>query len=140
MARPRRFPRRLRLKRRRLLRPLFRRGAARTVAAGCIRLLFRRVPRALLPPDAPLQVAFVPGRQRGAVVRNRVRRALREVYRHHHARLMDRLPLGPSDGVALAVLFRGTVDRALHAHVAADLPRALDRLAADPAFAASSHN
>ena len=138
MDRPRRFPRRFRLKRRRLLRPLFRRGSAGSVAAGCLRLLFRRVPRALLPPDAPLQVAFVPGRQRGAVVRNRVRRALREAYRQHHAALVGRLALGPAHGLALVVLFRGTVDRALHAHVAADLPRALDRLVT--ALAESPHN
>lgn len=130
MTRPdERFPRRLRLKRRLLLRPLFRRGHAQTVAAGTIRLVFREVPRALVPGDVPIQVAFVPGRQPNAVVRNRVRRTLREVYRRHHRSLVDLLALPADRAVTAAVLFRGTVASDLFARVAADLPRALYRMA-----------
>lgn len=125
-----RFPRALRLKRRRLLRPLFRKGQSGSVAAGCVRLTFQRLPRADLPHGVPLQVAFVPGRQPSAVVRNRVRRILREVYRRHHGRLVDLLALPPEGALTLAVLFRGTDAPDLFARVSADLPRALDRLVA----------
>ena len=65
-----------------------------------------------------------------AVVRNRVRRTLREVYRLHHRLLVDLLALPPAESLVLAVLFRGTVGPDLHAHIAADLPRALGRMAA----------
>ena len=154
-----RFPRRLRLKQRRLLRPLFARGrpsaaeratperasvapggAVVTAAAGCVRLLARRSPASVLaagpypgaPLGVPMQVAFVPGRQPSAVVRNRVRRSLREVYRVHHGRLVDLAPFQAAaavgDGLAVAILFRGTVGADLHTLVARDLPRAFDRL------------
>jgi len=124
-----RFPRVLRLKRRALLRPLFRKGQSLTAAAGGVRVLFRQVPRAALPHPVPLQVAFVPGRQPSAVVRNRVRRTLREVYRCHHRHLVDLLALPDTEALAVAVLFRGTVTPDLHARLSVDLPRALDRMA-----------
>lgn len=121
-----RFPGPLRLKQRRLLRPLFRRDAAASVAAGSLRLLFRRVPREAHQP--PLQVAFIPGRQPTSVVRNRVRRILREVYRRHHARLVDLLALAPTEMLTLGILLRAAPGPDLHARVSADLPRALDRM------------
>ena len=139
-----RFPRRLRLKQRRRLRPLFVRGrsdeggAGITAAAGCIRLLARRSPAAAFPPGpypmgVPLQVAFIPGRQPSAVVRNRVRRILREVYRVHHGRTVGLAPFQAladrGEGLSVAVLLRGAVTPRLHADVARDLPRALARLA-----------
>lgn len=124
-----RFPRVLRLKRRALLRPLFRKGQSLTAAAGGVRILFRQVPRVSLPYPVPLQVAFVPGRQPSAVVRNRVRRTLREVYRCHHGHLVDLLALPETDALAVAVLFRGTVAPDLYARLSNDLPRALARMA-----------
>lgn len=140
-----RFPGAYRLKHRRLLRPLFRRDEAVSVAAGCLRLLFRRVPRQAHQP--PVQVAFLPGRQPTSVVRNRVRRTLREVYRRHLARLVDLLPLGPTEMLTLGILLRAAPGPDLHARVAADLPRALDRMLAALGTAArldtpgtSSHN
>lgn len=156
-----RFPRRLRLKQRRRLRPLFARGRAAdgvpvvTAAAGCIRLLARRSPAADFPPGpypmgVPVQVAFVPGRQPSAVARNRVRRILREVYRVHHGRTVGLAPFraiaSAADGLSVAILLRGKVSPDLHADVARDLPRAFARLAealaapAAPAPADSSHN
>ncbi len=129
-----------------------------TTAAGCIRLLVRASPATALAPGpypggVPLQVALVPGRQPSAVVRNRVRRQLREVYRVHHGRLVGLAPFqalaAAGEGLAVAILFRGAVGPDLHAQVARDLPRALDRLAvalsaaeapARPPAAASSHN
>lgn len=162
-----RFPRRLRLKQRRLLRPLFARGRSPesasaapggpvvTAAAGCIRVLARVSPAGALAPGpypfgVPLQVAFVPGRQPSAVIRNRVRRQLREVYRVHHGRLVGLAPFqalaATGAGLSIALLFRGAVGSDLHMRVSHDLPRALDRLAAalgtsgPPAPTASSHN
>ena len=78
-----RFPRATRLKRRRLIRPLFDRDRddVGTVAVGCVRLLYRTVARAETGYDTPVQVGFAPGRFRGAIARNRVRRLLREGYR-----------------------------------------------------------
>ena len=121
-----RFPRSSRLKLRKLLRPLFRRGGSQTVAAGCVRLLFRRVSWA--ETAVPVQVAFVPGRQPNSVTRNRVRRALREVYRVHQGGLVDLFALPERGALTVAVLFRSVVDADLHARVAADMPRALERL------------
>ncbi len=96
----------------------------------------------------PLQVAFVPGRQPSAVVRNRVRRILREVYRVHHGRTVGLAAFQAlatsGDGLSVAILLRGSVSPDLHAQVARDLPRALGRLAEAlglPASGvASSHN
>jgi RNase P protein component len=139
-----RFPGAYRLKHRRLLRPLFRRGEAGTVAAGCLRLLFRRVPRDAGQPA--VQVAFLPGRQPDAVTRNRVRRILREVLRRHLARLVDLLPLAPAEMLTLGILLRGAPGPDLYARVSEDLPRALDRMlgalgaSGGLADAPSSHN
>lgn len=148
------FPRSHRLKRRRLIRSLFdrRRADVGTVATGCVRLLFRVVPRAATGYDTPIQVGFAPGRRvRNAVARTRVRRLLREVYRVHQHVVVDlfaRRPASPNAdragpdaaGRALIVmiLFRGDPARAAD-EVPRDLPRALrraaDHLAADPAAA-----
>ncbi len=140
-------------------------GEVVTAAAGCVRLLARRSPASVIaagpypgtPLGVPMQVAFVPGRQPSAVVRNRVRRSFREVYRVHHGRLVDLAPFqavaAVGDGLVVAILFRGTVGADLHALVSRDLPRAFERLgpllasvpatsapAPDAPPAASSHN
>jgi ribonuclease P protein component len=158
------FPRSHRLKRRRLIRSLFdrRRADVGTVATGCVRLLFRVVPRAATGYDTPIQVGFAPGRRvRNAVARTRVRRLLREVYRVHQHVVVDlfaRRPASPNadsassdadgpdaDGpdaadraLIVMILFRGDPARAAD-QVPRDLPRALrraaDHLAADPAAA-----
>ena len=98
----------------------------------------------------PLQVAFVPGRQPSAVVRNRVRRIRREVYRVHHGRTVGLAAFqalgADGGGLSIALLLRGAVSPDLHARVARDLPRALSRLAdalaaaGPPSGADSSHN
>ncbi len=125
---PASLPRAARLKRRRLLRPLFdrRRQDVGTVAAGCVRLLFRTVARAETG-GAPVQVGFAPGRARNAVRRNRVRRLLREVYRVHQHALLD-LFLQRGDTLTLMILFRGRPEEAA-ACIRRDLPAALARAA-----------
>ncbi len=125
-----RFPHATRLKRRRLIRPLFdrHRDDVGTVAVGCVRLLYRTVARAETGYDTPVQVGFAPGRFRGAVARNRVRRLLRENYRVRQHVLAD-LFLQRPDTLTVMVLFRGRVEAA-SACIPRDLPRALERLAA----------
>ncbi|MXW15138.1 MAG: ribonuclease P [Rhodothermaceae bacterium] len=80
-----RFPRSMRLKRRRLIAPLFERSASDTksLVAGSIRILYRFVPRSTTGADTPIQVGFAPGRCRNAVQRNRIRRQMREAWRRN---------------------------------------------------------
>ncbi len=123
------FPRAARLKRRRLIRSLFDRNRddVGTVALGCVRLLYRAVPRAQTGYDVPVQVGFAPGRVRTAVVRNRIRRLLREVYRVHQHTLVDLFAHRP-ETLTVMVLFRGRPETAT-ACIPRDLPQALERLA-----------
>ena len=123
------LPRPFWLKQRRLIRPLFDRSDpdARSVAVGCVRLVFRAVPREEVGPGVPVQVGFAPGRRtRSAVGRNRLRRQMREVYRRHQRALVD-LFLRRGDTLTLMVLFRGDPDRAPSC-LSHDLPAALERV------------
>lgn len=104
-------PRSHRLKRRRLIRPLFDRDRAdvRTIPSGSIRAVYRVVDT----PDGgstPLQVGvFVSRRAGGAVRRNRIRRQMREAYRHRHPDLVTALA-GRPGMLTLALVFRGSPD------------------------------
>lgn len=125
-----RFPRAARLKRKRLIRPLFdrRRTDVGTVAAGCIRLIYRVVPREETGHDVPVQIGFAPGRRvRNAVQRNRLRRLMREVYRVQQHLLVD-LFVHRADTLTVMVLFRGDPDDAARC-LPVDLPTAMNRLA-----------
>ena len=125
------FPPSYRLKRRRLLRSLFDRNRddVQTVAVGCVRLLYRVVPRDALGHDVPLQVGFAPGpRAESGVERNRIRRLLREVYRVHQYTLVDPFVCRP-DALIVMILFRGRPEQADDC-IDRDLPRALQRVAA----------
>ena len=89
-----RFPRTYRLKRKRLIEPLFNRDEpnTNTVSVGCIRILYRFADQASVEILTPLQVGFAVRRTvGGAVVRNRTKRILREVFRTHNQRLLDHL-------------------------------------------------
>lgn len=124
------FPRSHRLKRRRLIRSLFDRGRddVGTEAVGCVRLLYRTVPRAATGHDVPLQIGFAPGRRtESAVQRNRIRRLLREVYRVHQHLLVD-LFLRRDDTLIVMVLFRGRLHQ-VEEGIPRDLPRAMKRVA-----------
>ena len=76
-----RFPRLMRLKRRRLIAPLFDPSSSRSVTAGSVRILYRFVSRT--ETGTALQVGFAPGRCRNAVQRNHIRRQMRETWRTH---------------------------------------------------------
>jgi ribonuclease P protein component len=100
-----------------------------TVAAGCVRLLYRVVDRAALGHDVPLQVGFAPGpRAESGVERNRIRRRLREVYRVHQYTLVDPFVCRP-DALIVMILFRGAPKQADNG-IERDLPRALRQVAA----------
>jgi len=75
------FPRSRRLKRHRLIKLLFDRHASSVIRCGCIRLHYAIVPRSSTGTDSPVQVGFAPNRQKTKVLRNRLRRIMRETWR-----------------------------------------------------------
>ncbi|MDQ7039573.1 MAG: ribonuclease P protein component [Rhodothermus sp.] len=124
-----RLPRAFRLRRQRLIRPLFDRSRTDvgTVAKGCVRLLYRVVLRDEVGEDVPVQVGFTAGRQaRRSVVRNRIRRLLRETYRLHQHPLVALFRDRP-DTLTLMILYRADPARAREC-IRRDLPEALKRL------------
>lgn len=86
-----RLPRAFRLKRQRLIRPLFdkRTPDVGSVARGCVRLVYRVVTRHESEADVPILIGFSAGRGESAPRRNRIKRVLREVYRVHQQALID---------------------------------------------------
>lgn len=127
--RPHAFPRTRRLKRRRLIRPLFdrTRGDVGRVQAGSVQILYRAVPREAVGHDVGLQVGFAPGRRSTNVQRTHVRRLLRETFRLHQGPLLAAVA-GRPDCLTLMILFRGREQTAAE-DLRRDLPRALARLA-----------
>jgi ribonuclease P protein component len=128
-VRPHAFPRSRRLKRRRLIRPLFDRGRddVGALTVGVVRVLYRTVPREATGHDVPLQVGFAPGRRSTNAERTHVRRLMREAFRVHQGPLLDRFAERP-DCLTLFVLFRGREETAGR-DLRRDLPKALARLA-----------
>ncbi|HEX9953427.1 MAG TPA: ribonuclease P protein component [Rubricoccaceae bacterium] len=128
-ARPYAFPRSRRLKRRRLLRPLFDRARPDVgrVRVGPVVLLARTVARADTGCDTPVQVCFAPGRVVRGVGRVRLRRVMRETFRLHQQPLLDAVA-GRQDALTLVVLYRGAAATA-EADVVRCLPEALRRAA-----------
>nr|BCX00805.1 MAG: hypothetical protein KatS3mg041_0851 [Bacteroidota bacterium] len=97
-----RFPRAERLRRRKLIARVFSEG--QSWASGPIRVVAALLDR----QEAPLQVAFAVSRKVGsAVLRNRIRRRMREVYRIHKAPLLETFRQR-SHTLALVFIFRGT--------------------------------
>ncbi len=125
MARtPHAWPRVTRLKRRRLIRPLFAHGGIQSgISIGSVRLLFRTVPRHLT--GSPVQVGFAVTRQRTAVRRNAIRRVLREAFRTSPQRAMLCMP--SDQALTLMVLCHGN-SATTKAMLRADLAQALDIL------------
>ena len=128
-ARPHAFPRSRRLKRRRLLRPLFDRARPDVgrVRVGPVVLLTRVAARDETGCDTPVQVCFAPGRVVRGVGRVRLRRVMRETFRLHQQPLLDALA-GRPDALTLVVLYRGAAATA-EADVVRCLPEALRRAA-----------
>ena len=122
------YPRALRLKRRRLIRPLFSRAEdVGRVSDGVVQIRYRIVPREATGADAPLQIGFAPGRRaRTNVGRTHLRRLMRETFRLHQHGLRDLFAARP-DSLTAFVLFRGREATAAE-DLRRDLPRALLRL------------
>ena len=125
------FPRSYRLKRRRLIRPLFDRSRKDvfSVTAGCVRLLFRVASRNEAGCNVPLQIGFATGRSiRNAVRRNQIKRLLRETYRVHQHLLIELFTRNPDHLLVVMVVFRGNPSSA-SIEIPVHLPRAFHRLA-----------
>ena len=123
-----RLPQSSRLKRQLLIRPLFDRSRrdVHSVAHGCVRLVYRLIPRLPSDPGAPVQVGFSAGRRiRRAVDRNRIKRHLREVYRLNQSALAQ-LIRSEEHTLTMMVLFRGNPEQASEC-VPRDLPVALEK-------------
>lgn len=98
------------------------------MAVGCVRLVYRVVSRKEVGVDVPVQIGFAVGRAaRKAVVRNRIKRILREVYRVHQHVLVD-LFLCSESCLTLMVLYRSDPSSASSC-VRRDLPEAIRKLA-----------
>ena len=121
-----RFPRQARLKRRRLIRPLFdkTRQDVHTVSAGSIRLLYRVVPRSETGAREPVQVGFAVRRMGTAVRRNAAKRAMREAYRANQ-KLLQRVVPSQEETLTVMILYR---DRKKHGYLRGDLTEALRQL------------
>ncbi|MEL7360634.1 MAG: ribonuclease P protein component [Bacteroidota bacterium] len=135
-AHPRhRWPRAFRLKRRRLIRPLFdrRRPDVHRVTAGSIAVLYRLATEQEVGQHVPIQVGFAPGRRaRTNAGRTRLRRLLRETFRVHQHPLVDLFSDRPETFTAM-VLFRGQEATASQ-QIRRDLPRAIQLMMEDLGF------
>lgn len=125
-----RLPRTHRLKRKRLIRPLFDRSRSdvEQASVGCVRVLYRLVDRDALPARVDVQAGFVVGRRIGpAVTRNRIRRQMREAWRLGRGPVVD---VAGTRGFALTALFlfRGQAPQA-DACIPHDMPHLLNLLA-----------
>lgn len=96
---------------------------------GCVRLVYRIVSRKEAGVDVPVQIGFAVSRAaRKAVVRNRIKRIMREVYRVHQHLLVD-LFLCSDACLTVMVLYRSQPSSA-ETCIVRDLPDALRKLAA----------
>ncbi|MCH8276937.1 MAG: ribonuclease P protein component [Bacteroidetes bacterium] len=130
-----RFPRSHRLKRRRLIQALFNRNdeSVGSLVAGGIRIQYRCVSPTDMGVEVPLQVGFAVGKSTGgAVVRNRVKRILREVYRMNQRVLVDLFSERP-DVLTMMIVYRGNPadEEALRADLAGALSRLAGRFKSD---------
>lgn len=135
-ANPRGMSRDRRLKRRRLIRPLFDPAAgARRFSVGVLQIRWAVVPREDVGADSPLQVGFAPGRRAATNVgRNRIRRVMRETWRGEQEVLLNRFAARPDETLTVFVLFRGSEASAAE-DIRRDLPVAIARLEANLAGA-----
>ncbi len=109
------FPRTSRLKRRRLIRPLFDRSQDITsvINNGVVQIRYAVVQRANVGADVPYQVGFAPGgRTRTKVGRNKVRRVMLEIFRQNQHGVAE-LFTNRDDCIAMMVLFRGKEESAV---------------------------
>jgi ribonuclease P protein component len=126
-----RFPRQRRLKRQRLIRPLFKRDRAdvRQLRSGPVVIRYRLVTPASVGVDTSLQTAFAVGRAIGdRPARNRVKRIMRETFRLHQEDLVQSMSNRP-EVLTMMILFRGRFEGASRA-IRSALPEAMSHLLA----------
>lgn len=137
-----RLPRSARLKRKRLIEPLFnplvkrapKSGSSgeagaevKSVSAGTIRVIYRFAPRSQSGFEAPVQVGFaVPKRVRRATVRNRIKRQMRAAFQSQAQRYLA-IPVPADQTLTMMAIFRGD---AYAPGVAEHTKRAFDKVAA----------
>lgn len=126
--RPQRFPRSRRLKRQRLIRPLFdkKRSDIVRVRNGVLAAFGRWVSRDEVGAETSFQIGFAPGRRRTNAQRTHVRRLLRETFRQNQAALLVLDPECPNVLTAM-ILFRGRDDTASK-DIRRDMPDLVDTL------------
>ena len=84
-----------------LIETLFDNGGSRAAAAFPLRVVYRLVERKQGSAPAQLLVSVPKRRLKRAVDRNRVKRQIREAYRHHKQILWEQIPDGQQALVAL---------------------------------------
>jgi len=124
-----RFPRHQRLKRQRLIRPLFdaSRADVSSFRVGPLTVRYRTAPAGDVGVETPVQVGLAVDRRIGVKpARNRVKRVMREVFRVHQHGLVD-LFSGTRSTLTIMLLYRGSEKGAAEA-IRSTVPRALRRL------------
>jgi ribonuclease P protein component len=128
MKKPYTLQRAVMLKQRRLFRALYDKAdsAVGSIATGSIRTVYRVVP-AIEGELQPFQVAFSPGRGiKGAVVRNRIKRLMREHFRLHQGLIHE--ITGTGICLHLILIYRAKPEEATQ-RICRDIPKILEQLA-----------
>lgn len=88
-----------------LMEQLFNGGTARSMSSFPLRVVFTTVERQLGQPPASIIVSVPKRHFKHAVDRNRVKRQLREAYRHHKQLLVEAIADTPQKAIALSLIW-----------------------------------
>lgn len=96
---------------RKLVETLFRGGDRRSMVSFPLRAVYMEVDRKGKEPQVQVLVSVPKRYLKRAVDRNRVKRQVREAYRHHKGLVLDRIPERPERKTAIAFIW---LDNKLH--------------------------